>query len=274
MQSFRHISTSQSLSRWFRELTDRHETLFFLVLKDLKVQYGQPILGLVWSVLQPIFYFLVLFIFFGKSGDTSEVASLPYPIYLFSGIVIWNFMTTSVTGSVASIQANADLIGKCSFPRFYLILAPIIRSCSDLVLSVVFLAALAVYFDVSISLSALHLVLLSIMVILLTVIGLSAMATVAVVVNRHLRHLIPMLMYAGLFLFPVLHSTTHFTNRFIHAAYHSNPVAVSMHLLRDSLGGNPYDMLEVVTGTVAGLFILVSGTAMFRRLERTMADRV
>lgn len=274
MQPFRHISTSQPLAIWLRELASRHETLFFLIWKDLKVQYGSLLLGILWSVFQPIFFFFVLMLFFGKGYQATAVEPMPYPVFLFSGIVVWNFMATSITGAIASMQANSDLIGKSAFPRFYLVLTPIARSFSDLLLSLVFLSALAIYTNVSFQLSALYLLPSVILLTLTTVIGLSAMVTVAVVYNRHVRHIIPMLLYAGLFLLPVMHSRTDFNNEMINAVYHYNPVAQSISWMRHSFDGHTDPLQREILAWSVALCLLALGIALFRRMERTLADRV
>src|SRR6478672_8522220 len=74
----------------WRELLSHRELLFFLVWRDVKVKYKQAILGMAWAVLVPIFS-VMIFTFIGKfAGFTNRVqGNVPYPLFVFAGLIPW-----------------------------------------------------------------------------------------------------------------------------------------------------------------------------------------
>jgi len=274
MRKIRHISTTQSFADWFSDLWTRHETLYFLVWKDLKVQYGNFFVGVLWSIFQPLLYFaLILAVHRWPLGSSLNDAPL-FPVVLFIGIVVWNFFTNAVIGVVASIQANASTISRSFFPRFYLVLAPIVRSCIDMLFSMLVIVGMIIYFQLQLSLVALWAIPLGLALLILTALGVGALAAVAVVRNRHFRQVIPVLLYAGLFFLPVFHSFDHVGNGFLAHLYTANPLATAIHVLRHGVGVEHAGQMNLIWPISYSIALVVLGVYSFRRLERTLADRI
>ena len=110
----------------FRERVQRviryHELLVGMVRKELKVKYKNSVLGFAWSLLNPLLYLVVFYIAFEKilkSGIPS------FPIYLLSGLLVWNLFSTGLAGATGSVVGNSGLVKKVSFPREILPLAAV-----------------------------------------------------------------------------------------------------------------------------------------------------
>lgn len=269
----RHIKPKQSFSDWFKQLAERRETLLFFVWKDLKVQYQNPALGLLWSVFQPLVYFGIILVVMNVAERGSSNVELPFPLYLISGLAIWNFTTSAILGSINGIQANAGIISKAFFPRFYLVLAPIIKSSMDLGLSLCIVFAMALWLGHPISFSMLVALPLSVTTILMVGTGFSAIATSLVVRNRHVRHAIPIIMYAMLFALPVFYSTASLENPILDWVYRLNPIAGAMEILREGLGSN-IDFCVAVSWIAQSALWMVIGIVLFRSTEKKVADLV
>ncbi len=93
-----------------------------LVKTDFRIRYQNSVLGYFWSLLRPLFLFLVLYVVFvvilKTGGDVPH-----FGVYLLLGIVLWNFFIEVTSGSVASIVGKGDLMRKISFPRYVIVLA-------------------------------------------------------------------------------------------------------------------------------------------------------
>jgi lipopolysaccharide transport system permease protein len=269
----RYIRPKQSFSDWLRQLIERRETLWFFIWKDLKVQYQKPIFGLLWSVFQPLVYFGIILSVMKFSGRTSTISEMPFSLYLISGLAIWNFTTSSILGAVNSIQSNAGIISKSFFPRFYLILAPVLKSTFDFLIMLLIVIGFAFCFQQSFIFSNLGFVLTSMVIAITTVLGWSAIAASLVVANRHIRHAIPVLLYAMIFALPVFYSIQEIGNPTLQTAYEFNPIAGAMDLLRSGFG-------TVTSTRITFLWLIQSfiwltlGIIIFRRTERTLADNV
>ena len=247
--------------------------MWFFVWRDLKVQYQNPILGFAWSIFQPLVYFGIILMVMRFSGRESDVSEMPFALYLISGLAIWNFITASILGSVNSIQSNAGIISKSFFPRFYLILAPILKSTADLLIMLLIVLGLTLFFGQQISLLMIIALPSAVLLSWVTAVGWSAIASALVVANRHARHAIPVLLYAMMFALPVFYSMKEIDSQLIQALYLGNPVAGAMEILRSGFT-TPLSSSTSLFWFVQSLLWLGFGLLVFRRMEKTLADKV
>jgi ABC-2 type transport system permease protein len=105
-----------------RELWRVREVLGNLARKELKVRYKSSVLGVLWSMLNPLLYLLVFSLVFSVFLD-SPIND--YPVYLLSGLLAWTLFSTSLQGATVSVVGNAELVPKVAFPREILPLATV-----------------------------------------------------------------------------------------------------------------------------------------------------
>src|ERR1700756_2579464 len=84
-----------------------------LVKTDFKLRYQGSVLGYTWSLLKPLFLFLIMYIVFGLLVKLGSVEH--YAAYLLLGIVLWTFFAEATNQGMGSIVARGDLIRKISF---------------------------------------------------------------------------------------------------------------------------------------------------------------
>src|SRR5438094_3905093 len=140
-----HTSEEVRPHAWKRikELVAHREILMNLVRKEIKVKYTSSVLGAAWSMLNPLLFLAVFTLVFGVVLQNKT----PYfPVYLLSGILAWNLLSTSLSLSARSVVDNANLVKKVYLPREILPLASVGASLFDFLLQaivlVVFMAAL------------------------------------------------------------------------------------------------------------------------------------
>src|SRR6266567_7535499 len=112
------ISPRERLIRIFRY----HELLVGMVRKELKVKYKNSVLGFAWSLLNPLLYLVVFYIAFVKILGSSIPS---FPIYLLSGLLVWNLFSTGLGAACGAVVSNAGLVKKVAFPREILPLAAV-----------------------------------------------------------------------------------------------------------------------------------------------------
>ncbi len=115
---------SADVNVWHRlgEIWRSRELLMYLIRTEIKVKYKNSVLGLVWSMIAPamtLAVYTIVFGFFLKNGIPNFV------IFLFSGLLLWNFFQTGVIAATGVVVNNAGLVKKVSFPREILALAAI-----------------------------------------------------------------------------------------------------------------------------------------------------
>jgi len=96
------------------ELWAYRELLFFLTWRDVRVRYKQAVLGMGWVVLQPLLMTIVFTIFLGVVIRVPS-DNIPYPLFAYSGLLLWTFFAGAISNSGNSLVGNAHLITKVYF---------------------------------------------------------------------------------------------------------------------------------------------------------------
>lgn len=93
-----------------------------LVITDFKLRYQGSALGYAWSVLKPLFLFIILYIVFEKFLRLGRDIE-HFPVYLLLGIVLWQFFTEATVQGLQSIVSRGDLIRKINFPKYIIVIS-------------------------------------------------------------------------------------------------------------------------------------------------------
>src|SRR5688572_27290895 len=92
------------------------ELAWVLTERDIRVRYKQTALGFAWAIIQPVMMMVVFSIFFGGlAGMPSD--GLPYPVFVYAGLLPWTFFATAISSSAGSLIGSANLVSKVYFPR-------------------------------------------------------------------------------------------------------------------------------------------------------------
>jgi len=120
VKTTRVVSANVNVRQRLAEIWRSRELLVYLVRTEIKVKYKNSVLGLLWSMLSPSMTLVVYTLVFGVLLK-SEVPN--FVIFLFSGLLIWNFFQYGVMTATGVVVNNAGLVKKVSFPREILALA-------------------------------------------------------------------------------------------------------------------------------------------------------
>lgn len=115
-----------------------------LVITEFKLRYQGSVLGYLWSLLRPLFLFVILyyvFVNFLKIGS-----NIPHwPVALLLGIVLWNFFAEVTNNGVTSIVGRGDVIRKINFPKYVIVLSGSVSALINLVLNLVVIGAFMIF---------------------------------------------------------------------------------------------------------------------------------
>lgn len=131
------------------KLSRFYSLLYALVARDLTSRYRRSSLGIWWAFLQP----LILMLLFNMLRGFVEIPSdgLPYVLFSYAALVPWTFFTNSVAACGPSILNNAEVIKKIALPREVFPLAAVTATAFDFLMSGIVLAAMMIWFKVSVS---------------------------------------------------------------------------------------------------------------------------
>ncbi len=110
-----------------------------LTMRDLSAQYRQTFLGFLWAIIVPLANTLV-WIFLSASGvvHVSET-SLPYPVYVFTGTMLWAILIEALNAPLRIVNASKSMLAKINFPREALLISGIYQTIINALIKVALL---------------------------------------------------------------------------------------------------------------------------------------
>ncbi|MGH9039862.1 MAG: ABC transporter permease [Acidimicrobiia bacterium] len=253
---------------------------------ELRAKYKSSALGFVWSLLNPALYLVVFYVAFNLILG----AGIPrFPIYLLSGLLVWNFFATALAAGTGSIVANAGLVKKVWFPREVLAFAAIGAALMHFFLqSMVLVAALAV-FRHPVDFAFVLLLPLALLSLLLLVSGLAVLLSALNVYMRDIQHFLELALLAWFWLTPIVYPYGLITSHFDGSNWPAllNPVTPIVLTFQRALyggyGGTDVVALDpgvwwhvrnlTVVATAASVLLVVA-LHVFRRLEGNLAEEL
>ena len=136
-----------SESTWnlpLRELWEYRELLYFLTWRDIKVRYKQTVLGVAWAIVQPLVIALTLSLFLGRLAKVPS-EGVPYPVFAYTAVVVWQFFASALTEASNSMVANERLITKVYFPRMLVPMSSVAGGLVDFLFAFVVLIPFLAY---------------------------------------------------------------------------------------------------------------------------------
>lgn len=266
------ITPPQKLSINLRELWVYRELFYFFTWRDVKVKYKQTALGVLWAVLQPIFMMLLFTFFFGRSLQI-DTLGIPYPLFAFSGLVLWNVFSTGITNAGNSMVSNANIIKKIYFPRLIIPVSAILTSLIDFCFAMVVFLGLLVWFAQPVNFVMAGLFWpAGILMAAMGTLGPGCWLAALNVKYRDFRYVIPFLVQVLLFLTPVIYPVTIAKARWIQLLLALNPMYAAIEIFRAPMVGQlaAVDLIMVSVGSSVVFCIL--GLLYFKRTEMYFAD--
>lgn len=251
------------------EIWKFRELLYFLAWRDVKVKYKQTALGVIWAVMQPVLAMLIFSLVFGSAGMPSDNA--PYPIFVFLGLLPWNYFAGVLGQSTNSLVAGSNLITKIYFPRLIIPASSAIAPLIDLFIGSVVLGGMMVYYGVGAG-SGMLLVPLLLLITLMNAVGFGILFSALNVRYRDIQYVIPFLIQIWMFSTPVIYPGSLLGGRYAWLLM-LNPMGGVIEAFRPAvLGHMPIPWGALAVSAAVGFFVFVAGIFYFRRVERHFAD--
>ncbi len=252
------------LKRFWKEFWQYKDLLKLLVSRNLKLKYRRSVLGYLWSVLNPLFTMVVMTIVFSTMFSRNIEN---FPVYLFCGQLLFNFMSNATHQSIFAITGNAALLKKTYVPKYIFVVSKITSGMVDLVLS--FGALLIVIFATGAQLTWYALLFpLVILQLYIFCIGLGLFLSQANVFFRDTQFIYNAVTTAWLYLTPIFYPIEALPEVVAWVVRHCNPMYFYVGQFRDLVytGCLPGQGI-VLAGCAAALIMLVLGIWSFSRSE-------
>jgi lipopolysaccharide transport system permease protein len=264
------IDSAASVFNW-KELWRYRELFYFFTWRDIKIKYKQTALGFLWAVLQPLMMMMVFTFFFGKALDVPS-QNLPYPIFVFSGLLLWNMFSSGLTSSANSMVNNASIIKKIYFPRLIIPVSAILVALFDFFMAFVLFIPLLIFYKQPLSWNALWCWPLALLTGLVATLGPGCLLAALNVKYRDFRYVIPFLIQILFFLTPVIYPVSMLKYPILQHILVLSPMYATVELFRLPMTGAEIDQTFLTISLSASFFFLVVGIFYFKRTEDFFAD--
>ena len=139
------------LKSMFHDLKESRELAWRLFVRDTSARYRQSVLGILWAFLPPLLSGMVFIILQSRSVLNLGKTDIPYPLFVLVGTTLWQVFTESVNAPLKAVQSAKAMLAKINFPREALILSAFYDILFSLAIKSVILAAVLIYFKVTVS---------------------------------------------------------------------------------------------------------------------------
>ncbi len=253
------------------------DLLILLVRRDFVSFYKQTILGPLWFLIQPLFTTLTFTFIFGQLAGIST-DGLPQPLFYMVGITFWNYFSESLNKTSTVFRDNASIFGKVYFPRLIMPLSVVISNLVKFGIQTILLIILMLYYLYKGAQFAptMYILLLPFIIILMASLGLGLGMIITAMTNKY-RDLaflvvfgVQLFMYATPVIYPL--STVSSNYKWIITL---NPMTQIIEISRLALLGKGEFSMQTFTYTIVitGLILLL-GTIIFNKVEKTFIDKV
>ncbi len=258
---------SNKLSQYVGEFWQYKDLLKLLVARNIKLKYRRSFLGYLWSVLNPLLIMIVMAIVFSAMFKRNIEN---FPLYLFCGQLLFNFMNNSTHQAIFSITSNAALLKKTYVPKYIFTVSKITSGLVDFVFS---LGALVIVMIFTKAPFSWHMLLFPLVLLQLYFfcIGLGLFLSQANVFFRDIQYIYNAVTTAWMYLTPIFYPIDMLPTEPFNLVWivkHLNPMYYYVSQFRDLVYSCRLPELDMVLlGCGAALFMMLLGVWSFMRSE-------
>jgi ABC-2 type transport system permease protein len=263
------MHNKKNINYYNSRLKTYYETIYVVAEKNLKLRYKNSALGFLWTLLNPLFMLSIFVFVFSKVINNVE----NYPLYVLSGLIFWNFFTTSSTQIINKIHESGGILKSVNIPPVIFPLSALASNLINFFLTLIPFVLIMTYFGYRPGL----ITLLIIPTLILFVIFTFSVSLTLASLNVYFRDIemfwstiTPALFYAT----PVVYAAPAEMGKFMLF----NPFAHFMELIRDILYRSQFDeMAELVwndipfrfmTTSIITLVVFVISLFVYNKLKR------
>ncbi len=261
----------QSIFQNLKKLFANKSLILAFVKRDLKIQFAQTYLGILWLVFQPLLAVTVYTLFFNNFIKL-DTGNIPYPVFVFSGILFWQYFLYAVANSSTSLISNQNIISKIAFPKLIVVISKPIVGLLSFIINLLILTALLFFYKI---IPTIYLLSLPIFILLIYFTGLSfgIWLNSLTLKFRDLQHLMPTIIGYAIWITPVFYSVAIIPPKMFFIVY-LNPVAGIIEWFRWTLFGGEIPSLNYLYGIAFIIIFFILGLIYFNRIEHEIADKV
>jgi len=138
------MAAAQDIREMLLEQAEYRELLVQMTRRDLLLRYKQTAMGFAWAVFMPLINTAIFSVIFTRVSRVET--PVPYPLFAYSGFLVWNFFASALRFSVNSLTSNSSLVQKVYFPREIFPFSSVLVCLVDLAVGAIVLVAMMAFY--------------------------------------------------------------------------------------------------------------------------------
>ncbi|MCA9039649.1 MAG: ABC transporter permease [Planctomycetaceae bacterium] len=267
-------------SRWGlpdgKELWRFRELLWMLIVRDIKVRYKQTVLGLLWTLIQPLALMTVFTLFLGRYIQPAE-SQVPYHLFVLTGLVLWQFFARALTEASTSLVVNERVVTKVYFPRILVPTAVILAGLPDFLIACLILSLFLIGSGIWTGI-VLFWAPFFVILTFAAALGVGLWLSALDVNYRDVRYTLSFLTQMWMFASPIVYPAEVVAQKWGLAGtlvYGLNPMAGAIEGFRWTIcDTGDFPLALVLMSMVVTSLLFLTGLYYFQRMQRTLADHL
>lgn len=251
------------MSKYINNFLKFQPLLSELVARDIKIKYRRSVLGVLWTLLNPLFMMIILSIVFSNIFKF-EVEN--FPLYVLSGQVIFNFFNDATTNSMTSIISSASLIKKVYVPKYLFVLSRVVSSVINLMAAFTALLLVMVATRIELHWTA-FLAFIPLFMVVGFSLGVGLILAALTVKFRDIMHLYSVFTTGLMYLTPIIYPMNILPER-IKQVVMLNPLTNYLIMFRNLMLNNTLpSWSSILIGIVEMVIVLILGVYVFYKKQ-------
>jgi lipopolysaccharide transport system permease protein len=265
--------------KWnLKEVWRYRDLLLLLVMRDYKASFRQTILGPIWFFIQPIFTTIVYTFVFNRVAKLGTDDQPPALFYL-SGVILWNYFSTSLTSTSNAFIQNASIFGKVYFPRLIIPISIVLSNLMKFSVQLAFFLCMLLYysnFTTYVANISWHIALVPLLVLNMALLGLGAGMIISSFTTKYrdLAYLVTfgvqLLMYAT----PVVYPLSMVKGKLLSIILLNPMTGIVEGFRYGFLGTGSFEWGMLAYSFSFAAVMLVIAISLFNRVEKSFMDTV
>jgi ABC-type polysaccharide/polyol phosphate export permease len=256
----------------FREQVEFRELLVQMTARDLLLRYKQTAMGFGWALLTPLLNTVIFSIIFMRVAPLDT--PVPYPIFVYCGMLSWNFTASALRFAVTSLTANTNLVTKVYFPREIFPFSAVAVSLVDFLVASTVLVAMMIYYRIPPT-SALLLLPLVMAVQAIFTLAISLLLAMANLFYRDVKYLFEVVLTVWMFASAIVYPLESVRGGLLGLGLSLNPMTSIVDAYRHViLYGTAPPLVSFASVTILSVVLLPAVWLLFHRSEFRFAEHI
>lgn len=241
-----------------------------MIRRNLTARYKRSVLGVLWTLLDPLLTMTVMAIVYSALFATSIPG---FPVFILSGLLVWVFISQSTTSAMVDIVNSGNLIGKVYIPKSIFVFSAVGTGIANLTISLIPISIFIALFRIQLTFAIFFLP-VSILIASIFTLGLGLIMAAYAALFADMQNIFNILMRVLMYLSGIFYTAAILPSP-LRTVVLINPTYHLVKLFRDPIyGGEIPGSLTIAISTVTAIAILVLGLTIFTRLADEIVYRV